>query len=205
MIIVTENLALFNFYQCSGIRQNSVNVVMCPPSPYTWVNFGLLKIFTFENEIDLLYNERKFLSDVRIGLCCTLPLLHPSAHWLSATLSRPFKEIIVWSNTIIFFDITAKWKKSKYNYFLIGKCCSIKLISMYWICLFSLWRFWNLQVSCCFKQQSSKIQTPLSNKISILCASHLQLWAKISDFLQAQGRRLKIISCTNVHCWLIHY
>lgn len=43
------------------------------------------------------------------------------------------------------------------------------------------------------------------NKISILCTSHLQLWAKTSDFLQAQGRRLKIISCTNVHCWLIHY
>lgn len=26
-------------------------------------------------------------------------------------LSRPFKEIIVWSNTIIIFDITARWKK----------------------------------------------------------------------------------------------
>lgn len=46
-----------------------------------------------------------------IFLCCTLLLIHPSVHWLSATLSRPFKEIIVWSNIIIFFDITAKWKK----------------------------------------------------------------------------------------------
>lgn len=46
-----------------------------------------------------------------IFLCCTLPLIHSSVHWLSATLSRPFKEIIVCSNIIIFFDITAKWKK----------------------------------------------------------------------------------------------
>lgn len=111
MIIIIETLSLFHFCQSSGTRQNSVKVVVCPPSLYTCVNFGLLKIFTFKNEMYLLYHERNFWA--MWGLFCAVHY-----HWFTVvpTGFQPhspghLKRLLFSSNTIIFFDITAKWKK----------------------------------------------------------------------------------------------
>lgn len=116
IFIVAETLSLLNFCQSSGIRQYSVNVDMCPSSLYTWINFGLFKIFMLKNKVAFHFYVMK-------GNCWAIWGSFCAVHYQQFTLVPTgfqqhcpgyLKRLVLLFgsiDTIMFFDITAKWKK----------------------------------------------------------------------------------------------